>query len=132
PTFNNLSESADLVDPGDSVIITLDATDISGIQEIIISFEGFNYTMTNTGGDTWNYTLTAPDTPGAHHYIIYVADNNNNINSVEGSIRVRGTVSGTPGELTDATTIQMFLGIIGILGIANIVLIFKKFRGGKS
>jgi hypothetical protein len=132
PTFSNLSESEDLVDPGNSIITTLDATDISGIQEVIISFEGYNYNMTNTVDDTWSYTLTAPDAPGAYHYVIFIIDNNNNINSIEGSFRVGGVVSGTPGEPTNGNTIQLFLGIIGILGIANIVLIFKKFRGGKS
>ncbi|MHA2183236.1 MAG: hypothetical protein ACXAAH_17590 [Promethearchaeota archaeon] len=132
PTFSDFSESTDLADPGDSVIITLDATDVSGINEILILFQGSNDTMTNVGGDTWSYALTAPDTRGTYYYTIYIKDNNNNINSIEGSFRVGGVVSGTPGEPINGNTIQLFLGIIGILGIANLVLIFKKFRGGKS
>ncbi|MEE8478952.1 MAG: hypothetical protein V3S42_02990, partial [Candidatus Neomarinimicrobiota bacterium] len=132
PTFFNLSESIDLPDPGDNIIISLDSADISGIKDIIISFEGNNDTMTNVGGDAWSYTLIAPDTPGIYNYTIYIEDNNNNINYLESSFRVGGVVSGIPGEPPEGITIPIFLGIIGILGVANIVLILKKFRGGKS
>ncbi|KKM95301.1 hypothetical protein LCGC14_1189580 [marine sediment metagenome] len=132
PMFSNLIESPELVNPNDDIIIFLDATDISGINEIILSFEGSNFTMTNTSGNTWSYTITAPSTDGTYYYTIYITDNNNNVNLIEGSIRVGSPVSDGKGGTTDMPTITIFLGIIGVLGIVNIVLILKKFRGGKS
>ncbi|MHA2035502.1 MAG: beta strand repeat-containing protein [Promethearchaeota archaeon] len=132
PQFSNLNRSSDLVNPGEDVQITLDATDISGIYEVIISVEGINYTMIHLGGNTWSYTLTAQNTPGTVYFTIIIVDNNDNVNSVENSFRVKGTISGITKEPVDSNTIQIFLGVIGLLGIANLVLIFKKFRGGKS
>ncbi|HEC39125.1 hypothetical protein LCGC14_0787470 [marine sediment metagenome] len=132
PTYSNMIESSELVDPADDITISLDATDISGINEIVISFEGTNYNMTNTSGNTWSYIITAPATDGTYYYTIYITDNSGNVNTVEGSIRVGAPVSEGTGRPTDMGTITMFLGIIGVLGVVNIALILKKFRGGKS
>ena len=132
PEYSNLIESLVLVDPADDIIISLDATDISGIKKIIISFEGTYDNMTNTVGDTWSYTITAPNIDGTYYYMIYITDNSNNVNSVEGSIRVGSPVSGEADGTTDGVTIPLFLGIIGVLGVVNIILLLKKFRGGKS
>ena len=81
PTYSNLIESADPLQLGNSIVISIDAIDLSDINAVLLEFGGFNETMSNIGGDTWQYDLWTPSNTGILNYTIYIEDNNNNWNS---------------------------------------------------
>ena len=131
PSYSDLTESQDMVSLGENIIISLNAMDISGIKQIVILFEGTNYTMVSGAGDTWSYTITPPEIVGIYYYIVYIEDNNNNINAIEGSFTIGedggSSNGGGDGSISNAT-IPIMSGIIGILGLANIIIGYKKFK----
>ncbi|MFX0049114.1 MAG: NosD domain-containing protein, partial [Candidatus Hermodarchaeota archaeon] len=53
PQFNYVVESADPLELGNNVIITVNVTDPSGIKQVLIEFDGVNHTMIHIGGDLW-------------------------------------------------------------------------------
>ncbi|MFX1380512.1 MAG: S8 family serine peptidase [Promethearchaeota archaeon] len=88
PSFSNLIESADPIELGNTEVISIDVIDPSGVNQVIIEFEGSNHSMVNIGGITWQYDAWIPLSIGNYTYTIYMGDNNNNWGSVSGSIRV--------------------------------------------
>ena len=116
PIYSNLTESANILELGDTEIISINATDPSGIRQVLIEFEGGNYSMTNIGGDIWSYTLWTPSQTDNYSYTIYIEDNCGIWNSVNNSIIVIDTTSPTysnliesidPLELGDTITISI-------------------------
>ncbi len=104
PTYSDLSESADPLELGNTEIITINVTDPSGINQVLIEIEGVNYTMEHIPGtDMWrNYSWT-PTSVGIKPYVIYMEDNNNNWNSTTGlSIEVVDTTSPTYSDLSES------------------------------
>ena len=94
PTYISVNESADPLELGNPETITiLGVTDLSGIQTVLIEFEGTNHTMSNTGGDTWVYNSWTPSSAGTYPYTIYIQDNAGNWNSTIGSIQANSTSS---------------------------------------
>ncbi|MFX0006000.1 MAG: S8 family peptidase, partial [Candidatus Hermodarchaeota archaeon] len=88
PTYSNLIESADPLELGDTEVISIDVIDSSGINQVNIEFEGLTHSMTNIGGNTWQYDSWTPSSIGNYPYTISMEDNNNNWGSVSDSIRV--------------------------------------------
>ncbi|MFW9896433.1 MAG: DUF2341 domain-containing protein, partial [Candidatus Thorarchaeota archaeon] len=88
PTYSNLEESSDPLELGESEVITINVTDLSGILQVKIQCEGLNYSMINIEGDTWQYNTWMPNHIGNYTYIIYMEDNLSNWNSTIGTIEV--------------------------------------------
>ncbi|MHA2281378.1 MAG: lamin tail domain-containing protein [Promethearchaeota archaeon] len=102
PSYSNLTESADPLELGSTEIIDIDVYDISGINQVLIVIEGINYTMTNIGGDTWQYDSWTPPVTGTYSYTIYMEDMNENLNSVTESILVVDTTPPSYSDLTES------------------------------
>ncbi|MFX1346419.1 MAG: right-handed parallel beta-helix repeat-containing protein, partial [Promethearchaeota archaeon] len=133
PTYSNLNESADPLELGDTETITINVSDISGINQVLIEFEGFNHSMINVIGDTWQYDAWVPLSTGTYIYTIYIEDNNNNWNSTSGSITVEDNKSptywnlnesGDPLELGDTETIT--INVSDISGINQVLIEFES------
>ncbi|MFX1503307.1 MAG: S8 family peptidase, partial [Promethearchaeota archaeon] len=103
PNYVNLIESGDPLELGNTEIISIDVTDPSGIKQVLIEFEGFNNSMANIGGDTWQYNSWAPSKTGIYSYIIHMEDNLENWGSVSGSIQVLDTTIPSCNLLTNHT-----------------------------
>ncbi|MFX0104203.1 MAG: lamin tail domain-containing protein [Candidatus Hodarchaeota archaeon] len=93
PSYSNLVESADPLELGSTEIITIDAYDESGINQVYIEIEGVNYTMTHIGGDTWQFDNWTPSTLGTYSYTIYIEDIDNNGINITNSITVLDTTA---------------------------------------
>jgi len=102
PTYSNLIESPNPLELGDNVIISVNASDISGINSVIIEFEGSNHSMVNIGGNSWQYDLWTPSHTGNHNYIIFIEDNNNHTISIINNIIVQDTTPPLPPILIHA------------------------------
>ena len=79
PTYSDLFESANPVELGTSLVISINTTDLSDIQEVLIEYENFNHTMINIGGDVWYFDSWRPNLIGNCTYKIYITDNNDNL-----------------------------------------------------
>ncbi|MFX1329089.1 MAG: DUF2341 domain-containing protein [Promethearchaeota archaeon] len=88
PTYSNLIENADPLELGQTEVIKINVSDYFGINQVKIEFEGANQSMTNIGGDTWQYDAWTPSMVDNYTYIIYMQDNMNNWNSTVGTIEV--------------------------------------------
>ncbi|MFX0105323.1 MAG: hypothetical protein ACFE75_07525, partial [Candidatus Hodarchaeota archaeon] len=104
PSYSNLIESADPLELGNTEVISIDVTDASGINQVIIQFEGSNHSMANIGGNTWQYDSWTPTSIGNYIYTISMEDNNNNWGFVSGSVQVIDTNPPTCIILTNNTT----------------------------
>ncbi|MFX0007610.1 MAG: Ig-like domain repeat protein, partial [Candidatus Hermodarchaeota archaeon] len=90
PLLSNLNESADLLELGQTEIISIDIIDFATISLANIEINSNNYTMNNLGGTTWQYNWI-PNSVGLKYYIIYAKDSNNNLNQIKGNISVFDT-----------------------------------------
>ncbi|UCC20355.1 MAG: DUF2341 domain-containing protein [Promethearchaeota archaeon] len=93
PVFSNLTENSNIIELGTNEIITINVTDISGIRQVLIEFEGINHSMTYIGGDLWQYDTWIPSQIGNYTYTIFMEDNVNTWNSVSDSIMVIDTTT---------------------------------------
>jgi hypothetical protein len=71
PNYDNLTESSTLLELGETLVVTIDAVDLSGIQLAKIEFEGHNHSMSYLGGNTWQHDLWTPSSIGMHFYKIW-------------------------------------------------------------
>ncbi|NHJ19993.1 MAG: hypothetical protein EAX91_03540 [Candidatus Lokiarchaeota archaeon] len=102
PTFSNLVESADTLELGDIEIISINVSDNSGLDQVLLQFGGSNHSMTNIGGETWQYNSWKPSTLGVHNYTIWMVDVYSNINYTSGSINVVDTTAPTYSDLIES------------------------------
>ncbi|MFX0167553.1 MAG: DUF2341 domain-containing protein [Candidatus Hodarchaeota archaeon] len=122
PSWSNLVESADPLELGNTETITIDAMDISGINQVLIEINGkANYTMEYVGGNTWRNNSWIPTIIGSHNYTIYIQDNNNNWNSISGSI----LVVKSPNDFPLLLIISIAMGGI-IVATFGIIIFIKK------
>jgi len=103
PSYSNLTESADPLELGATEIITIDVMDPSGINQVLIEFEVNNRSMTNVGGDKWQFSSWTPSNIGNYTYIIHMEDKRKNWGFIEGSIQVIDTTNPTCKLLTNHT-----------------------------
>ncbi|MFW9824428.1 MAG: hypothetical protein ACFFE4_15900, partial [Candidatus Thorarchaeota archaeon] len=106
PALENLIKSADPLEFGDTVIITLNSTDLSDVVEVKIEYKDpdsiiRNHTMSNIMGNLWQYDLWMPYTTGNCSYTIWAIDNNTNIASLSDSILVQDTILPAYSALTE-------------------------------
>ena len=139
PTYSNLIEVVDPLELGDTIIISINASDLSDINRALIEFEGFNHSMVNIVGETWQYNLWTPSNIGNYTYIIYIEDNSGNWNFISNSIVVVDTISPTysnlieivdPLELGD--TVIISINTTDISGINRVLIEFDGFNHSMS
>ncbi|MFX1324968.1 MAG: S8 family peptidase [Promethearchaeota archaeon] len=132
PVYSNLQESADPLELGNTEIISISIIDLSGINQVIIEFEGSNHSMISVGSNTWQSDTWVPSSTGIYPYTIYMEDNSDHWNSVSNSIRVVDTISPTctiltnntaPLELGNSRLIQV--KVIDISGIDQVMIEFE-------
>ncbi|MHA1256974.1 MAG: hypothetical protein ACTSPS_15390, partial [Promethearchaeota archaeon] len=110
PAFSDLAKSEDPLEFGNTLIISVNSTDLSDINQIKIEFEDSNHSMTNIGGNAWQYDLWIPSASGNCSYTIWAEDNNNNWAFINDSILVQDTTPPSPpilvsypqGEVSDS------------------------------
>ncbi|MBY8979269.1 MAG: hypothetical protein KGD72_02655 [Candidatus Lokiarchaeota archaeon] len=133
PNYENLIENSDPIELGNIVTISIDATDLSSINQVKIEFDGVNYSMSNLGGNTWVNDTWVPEAVDIYSYTIFIQDNSNNWNSTVGFIEVIDTISPElsnlyeeydPIELGQSQTIQ-----VNITDLASISLVLLEFEG---
>ena len=129
PVLYNLIESLDPLELGETEIIQINATDLSGINMLLIEIGNVNYTMTNMGGATWQYNSWIPSSTGTKSYTLYVKDSNNNWNFVNNIITVIDTryptltnliESADPLELGLVETIQ--IDATDLSGVSHVLI----------
>ncbi|MFX0024360.1 MAG: LamG-like jellyroll fold domain-containing protein, partial [Candidatus Hermodarchaeota archaeon] len=92
PMYSDLTESAKIIELGDTLIISINCTDLAGIEDVSIECENSNHTMTKIGDDIWQYTSWMPTSIGNYTYKIYITDVNDNRNSMASSILFQDTI----------------------------------------
>ena len=133
PNYANLIENSDPIELGNTVTISIDATDLSGISQVIIEYNGMNFSMSNIGGNTWSNDTWILETVDIFPYTIFIQDNSNNWNSTGDFIEVIDTISPElstlyeeydPLELGLSQTIQ-----VNITDLASISLVLLEYEG---
>jgi hypothetical protein len=102
PTYSNLIESSDPLELGQTEVITINVSDPFGINQVKIEYQGTNHSMTNIGGDTWQYDSWTPSSVGNYSYTIWMEDNYHNWNSTMGIIEVIDTTPPTYSNLIES------------------------------
>jgi len=103
PSYSNLIESLDPLELGQTEIIQINVSDFSEILQVKIQFEGLNHSMSNIGGDIWQYSAWTPKMVGNYTYVIYMEDKMNNWNSTIGTIEVIDTTPPTHSNLIESS-----------------------------
>jgi len=133
PTFENLTESSDPLELGNAINISIEATDLSGINQVIIEFEGANHSMSYIGGNTWFNDTWTPEVVKTYTYIIYIQDNSNNWNETSNSIEVIDTTSPILTNLYESAVLlelgQTELIQIDILDLSPISSVLIEIEG---
>ncbi|MFX1556985.1 MAG: hypothetical protein ACFFC9_07010 [Promethearchaeota archaeon] len=134
PTYSDLEESADPLELGETEVITINTTDPSGINQVLIEFEGLNHSMTYISGDMWQYNSWTPTSVGNKSYTIWMEDNNNNWNSTGGTITVRDITAPTYSDLIESADPLQFGDnetiTINVYDVSGINQTLIEFEGG--
>ncbi|MBW3015441.1 hypothetical protein KY330_03400 [Candidatus Woesearchaeota archaeon] len=90
PVVTDLLAAPATINQGDTVNITLNSTDLSGLGQMLVEIEypnatKFNYSLTSGAGDSWYYEFVSTSlTPaGTYNVRIFAFDSNNNVNNSE-------------------------------------------------
>ena len=118
PVYSDLIESADPLELGDTITISINVIDFADINQTLIECEGLNHSMVNIIGNTWEYDLWKPNDLNVHQYKISMEDNSGNWNYTIGNITVQDTISPSPPIITNAPS-----------GDINGVLTFDSLEG---
>ncbi|MFH1126960.1 MAG: carboxypeptidase-like regulatory domain-containing protein [archaeon] len=112
PVFFNLTESADPIELGSYVTVTIGAIDLQNMVDmVLIEVDGTNRTMARVLSDIYQYTWL-PGAAGTEIYTIYANDTWGNINKTTANITVLDTVApfvtlispnGTPSYIENVT-----------------------------
>jgi hypothetical protein len=101
PNYLNLIESSDPLELGETEVIQINVNDFAGVSQVKIEFEGLNHSMTNIGGNIWQYDSWTPNNWSVYQYKIHMEDNNSNWDVVTNNITVLDTVSPSSPILTN-------------------------------
>jgi hypothetical protein len=80
PTIRSVTLDPATVDLGETFLVTVDATDASGIASVTADATTGTVTLTRIGGDDWEGTLTAPSTAGVYTVTVVATDASPNAN----------------------------------------------------
>ena len=131
--YSDLTESAKIIELGDTLTISINCTDIAGIKDVSIECENSNHTMIKIGVDIWQYNSWMPTSIGNYTYKIYITDNNDNENSIASSILFQDTIlpiytnifeNADPLELGDNQVIR--IDVYDIAGINQTLIEFEN------
>ena len=120
PSYSNYIKSSDTVEAGDTIDLSIVATDYAGIQGVTITFASIEHPMAFEGSDTWSYELRAPDEGGTLDYTITIEDNSGNTITIDDTVQVTGGISTGPGGanpmvfLLGSVTAVLVISLIGI------------------
>jgi len=127
PILFNIIKSTESIFLGESVSIQVDATDLSGINDVIIELENSNYTMTYVNGNKWEINNLIPSTTGILSFTIYARDTLDNWNSESDTIMVNLLGGdGNIGEAVENFDLIVIFSTVGILGILALVLVILQ------
>ncbi|KKM55992.1 hypothetical protein LCGC14_1552070, partial [marine sediment metagenome] len=96
PTYSDLIESVDPLEIGNILIISINVSDVSGINQVLIEFDGANHSMTYISGNMWQYDSWNISSVGHHNYTIYMEDKSGNWNSINDTITAVDTIPPLP------------------------------------
>jgi len=124
PKFENLTKTANSLELGDNLTITITALDIAGIRQVLIEFEGNNHSMTFIGANTWSYDSLTTESIGILQFTIYIQDYSNLWSLTTDSIQVVGNYTG------DVISFEylIIIGVIVALEVLVIVFIIRKSK----
>jgi hypothetical protein len=135
PAFANLSKSEDPLEFGSPIIISINCTDLSNINQVMIEIEGVNNTMINIEGNRWQYELWIPSITGNCFYTIWAEDNNNNWNSINDSVLVQDTTPPLFSGLTESTDpvefgtpLTISINCTDLAGIKRVSIEYENFN----
>jgi hypothetical protein len=133
PAFSDLFESEDPLELGNTIIISINSTDLSDINQVRIEFETSNEPMINLGGNKWQFNWT-PSSVGNKSYTIWAEDNNNNWGSVSDSILVRDLTPPMYSDLSESPSIvelgSELIISINCTDLADIKDVSIEYEGG--
>ncbi|MFX1323617.1 MAG: hypothetical protein ACFE8N_01580, partial [Promethearchaeota archaeon] len=139
PNFYALNESGDPLEFGNTERISINCTDLAGINQVLIEIEEYNRSMSNVGGDTWQYNLWTPPSTGNFSYTIWIEDNNNNWNSTNDSITVKDTISPFFNSLLESAdplelgyTVTISITVQDLAGINQVLIEFEEYNYSMS
>ena len=119
---------------GDPYTFSADVTDNIEVGEVDVEYwfgtgTHSNETMTNTGGNTWEYTITIPsDSTNSLHYIFHASDTSNNWNSTpQELVSVSDNdppeiADSTPGNPNTGQSFTILASVTDNIGIASVSL----------
>jgi len=116
PSFNNLVESEDPLELGNTEIITVDIYDLEGISQVQIEIDSNFYPMIKLSNFTWCYNSWTPSSIGKKFYRIYAENLLNNVNTINSSIEVIDTISPAYSNLVESAD-PLELGSTEIISI---------------
>ncbi len=134
PTFSALTVIEDPIELGNNLIVSINCTDLTNINRVLIEFEGNNHSMTNIGGgDKWEYYLWTPSSAGNHSYTIWIEDNNSNWNYTSSAFMVQDTTAPTysdlhetPGPIELGTPLIISINSTDLAGIKQLSIEFEN------
>ena len=118
PTWNNLIESSEPLELGNTEIININVYDESTISFVYIDINNINYTMDFISYDNYRYSTWIPITIGVKNYSIWLIDEFNNINWT-------GIYNITVIEPETNIDFIIVFGLIGIFSIFILILMFS-------
>jgi hypothetical protein len=134
PTWDNLVESADPLELGQTETIDINVYDASTISFVYLEFDSVNHTMSYISGDNWRYSTWAPTSVGIKTYQIHMIDQYNNINQTDDqTLTVEDTTdpiisnigeSADPLELGSTETIT-----VDITDESSMEFVYLEFEG---
>ncbi len=106
PTWSNLVETAQPLEFGESMTISVNVTHPSGIVAVVIEYDGANHSMANTE-HTYSHTWT-PSLPAVIYYTIYMQSVSGTWNSLSDRIQVTDTTA--PEWINEPSDVVLYYG----------------------
>ncbi|HEC39124.1 hypothetical protein LCGC14_0787460 [marine sediment metagenome] len=126
PGYSNYVKSADTVEAGETIDISIVATDYAGIKGVTITIDSIEHPMGFAGSDTWNYELRAPDDGGTLAYTITIEDNSGNTVTIDDSVEVTGGVTTGAGGASPMVFLLGSVAVVLVISLIGIALKKKK------
>ncbi|MFW9966335.1 MAG: DNRLRE domain-containing protein [Candidatus Thorarchaeota archaeon] len=93
PVWSNLAETTSPIELGESMTVSIDVTHTTGINQVLLEFNGMNHTMSKSG-DSFSYSWI-PDSVGTIAYTVYMEPYSGSWTSVSDSVGVVDTTAPT-------------------------------------
>lgn len=119
PIYWDLKLHHNPLELGKNFKLSLKVVDQSGINRVLIEYEGLNHTVTNIGGNNYKYEDWIPSSIGDYPFIIYMEDNNGKINTYEEVLHV--VLDITPPEYVISGDIIVSIEVGEVFSICLVV-----------